>query len=342
MGDVTAILPPPGGGGSGTPLQVILQTTPAPQLRAILHTPGGAAGAVPPKILAGTWTPLPPAGGAAGPPPPLILFGLPAPPAQPLPAWQRDVEGWAIARELQVHVQSLWQYGELAYFALMWHVQDFLLGLVPRCWRCWKGDPDGSLQGAEQQIAAAYGQGNQYACPVCFNSTFALPEGSSALPGIRALIIRPALFDDYDRNQQRQPRGVFNPASLGIESTPDFRVRNGDYIFRADGTRWQLKVPHRVTLRTGFANPWQGAAAITYNFAQAALEDPVAVAYQIPPPTEKLAEVMNFILGTYTRVPVDYGWAEVVNGPLIPGEDPAPAASGEPQPPVAFPLPGLG
>jgi hypothetical protein len=344
MGDVTVILPPAAGAGAGgTPLQVALQTTPAPQLRALLPAPGGAGGGVPASVSAVARTLLPPAGGAAGGPAPLILFGLPAPPAQPLPAWARDVEGWAIARELQVHAQSLWQYGELAYFALMWHTMDLVGGLVQRCYRCWQGDNDDpSVQGAEQAIAAAYGQGNQYDCPVCYNTTYALPEGSSELPGVRALIIRPALFDDYDRDTRRQQRGVFNTAGLNIESTPDFRVRTNDYVFRADGTRYQLKVPRRITLRTGFAHPWQGTAAITYNFAQATLEDPLTVAYKIPPEPGALAQVMTYILGIYTRVPVNYDWAEVVNGPLIPLEAPDPAASGAPQPPVVFPLPGLG
>ena len=278
---------------------------------------------------------LPPAGGAAGVVPPLILFGLPPPAAQPQPTWQRDVEGWAIARELQVHAQALWQYGELVFFALLWSITDFEAGLVTRCFRCWDGSRNApAMVAPEQQIAAAYGQGNQYACPVCYNSTFALPEQMSAVPGLRALIVRPAIFDDFDRSQSRQAKGIFNMAGLNIESTPDFRVRNGDYVFRADNTRFQLKVPHRITLRTGFAHPWQSAAAITYNFAQAALEDPLTVAYQIPPPPSSLAS----ILGTYTRIPVVYNWAEVINGPLIPAEEPPPAASGEPQSDVTFPL----
>ena len=261
----------------------------------------------------------------------------PPPPPQPLPAWGRDIEGWAIARELQTHAQALWQYGELAYFALMWHIQDFTAGLVPRCYRCWQGDNDlAGAQSPEQQIAAAYGQGNQYSCPVCYNSTFAAPQGSSPVPGVRALIVRPGIFDDFDRDQHRTSRGVFGQAAIGVESTPDFRVRNGDYCFRGDGNRFQLQVPRRITLRTGFALPWQGAAAITYNFARMSLEDPLTAAYLIPPDEAHLAQ----LLGTYTRVPANYDWAEVVNGPLIP-EEPPPAASGQPQGPVHFPLAGF-
>jgi hypothetical protein len=306
-----------------------------------VHVSMAVAGGAPAPMLAGAGlqVPLPLAGAGAAPAWPLVLFALPPPPAQPLPAWQRDIEGWAVARELQVHAQALWQYGELAYFALMWNVLDFELGLVLRCWRCWDGVRSAPVAEAEQQIAAAYGQGNQYACPVCFNSTFALPEGMSALPGVRALIVRPALFNDYDRAQVSQPRGIFNSSSMDVESTPDFRVRNGDYLFRADNSRWQLKVPGRISLQTGFAHPYQASSAITYNLSRAGLEDPLTVAYRIPPPPEALAK----ILGTYTRVPASYGWAEVINGPLIPGEEPTPASRGEPQPPAVFPLPtGIG
>jgi hypothetical protein len=332
------LLPMAGGGGGAVPLNAALHSAPA-GLRVSLAPAGGAGGGLPVAASHGIRALLPQAGGASGTITPLVLFALPPPPAQPLPAWQRDIEGWAVARELQVHAQALWQYGELAYFALMWNVLDFELGLVMRCWRCWDGQRSGALQDPEQAIAAAYGQGNQYTCPVCFNTTFALPEGMSALPGVRALIVRPALFNDYDRAQANQPRGVFNSSTMDVESVPDFRVRNGDYLFRADNSRWQLKVPNRISLQTGFAFPYQASAAITYNLSRAALEDPLTVAYQIPPPAGALAQV----LGTYTRVPVSYSWAEIINGPLIPGEEPTPASEGKQQPPVVFPLPtGIG
>lgn len=333
---MTAVLLPPAGGSAATvPLSYTAATAPGPALQAVLAPAGGAGSLLPASGSRSARFTLPPAGGHGDLAPALVLFGLPPPPAQPLPAWQRDVEGWAVARELQVHAQALWQYGELVFFALLWHVQDFEDGLVLRCFRCWQGQRnDPPMIAPEQAIAAAYGQGNQYGCPVCYNSTFALPEEMSALPGLRALIIRPAIFDEFDRSQSRQAKGVFNMAGLNIESTPDFRVRNGDYVIRADNTRFQLKVPRRITLRTGFALPWQSAAAITYNFAQASLEDPLTAAYQIPPPGDVVAK----ILGTYTRVPVAYGWAEVINGPLIPGEEPPPAATGEPQPETVFPL----
>jgi hypothetical protein len=353
-GPVPVTLPPAGAAGSALPALVF--TGPLVTL-----PPAGTGGAVPGIVLVfGTAVALHPAsggasfapalirpyidmvvtgagGGAAAGSPPVIRFEIPPPPAPVLPAWQRDHEGWAVARERLSHVQALWQYGELSYFALQWHIQDHEAGLVPRCWRCWDGENSAApVEDAENLIASAYGQGNQYLCPVCYGTTFALPEGASPLPGLRALIVRPAVWSEFDRSQQYQARGVYDSASVNVESVPDFRVRAGDWAFRADGARFYLRAPRRTTLRTGFGDPWQQTAAITYNMMQAALESPQSAAYRVPPALPVLARV----LGSYTRVPADYSWAETVNAALIPLESPPPAASGSPQGPVTFPLAG--
>jgi hypothetical protein len=297
----------------------------------LLAPAGGTAVALPIGYLPSLAVALPLAGGAALATPVSADAALPPPQPPPLPAWQRDVEGWAVARQRLDHAQALWQYGELCCFALAWHAEDFAAGLTQRCYRCWDGDLD-SARSAEQAIARAYGQGNQQLCPVCFNTSYALPQGSSPLPGLRALIVRPAIWTELDRAQSWQARGVYDSASVGVESTPDFRVRSGDWSFRADGGRFYLRVPRRVTLRTGFAYPWQAPAAITYNMAQASLEDQQSASYLIPVPDGLAA-----LLGTYTRVPADYSWAETANAPLIPLEAPSPASSGSPQPDEAFP-----
>jgi hypothetical protein len=251
----------------------------------------------------------------------LALPPLPDPPRLQ-PAWQRDVQRWAISEERRRHVQALWQFGELAVFCLLWTAADNAAGLVGRCLRCF-ASPAGSLA-VEDRISASYGQGNQYACTDCFGTQF---EG-----GFRALIVRPAIFNDMDKGQTRTSKGVVQPGTLGIETTPDFRVRPGDYCFRSDGDRFQLRQPKRTTLRTGFATPWQADAAIDYNQLNAALEDPASVAYQIPPDAPRLAQV----LGTYTRVPADFSWFEIIRAPLIPSETPPPAAGQALQPTVTL------
>jgi hypothetical protein len=257
------------------------------------------------------------------------------------PAWQRDVQRFAVVQERQRHAQALWQYGELVVFALMWRPEDITAGRARRCTRCYAPSsalaslpPDTApplgwpTAATEAQISAAYGQGNQFRCTLCYG-TQVIAAGGAKVPGVRALLVRPAILTDTDQNQQRSAKGTVNTGQVAVQSTPDFRVSTLDYFFRSDGRRYQLAVPARTTLRTGFGSPWQAPAAISYNLASAALEDPRAsVAYVIPPPGREVERV----LGTYTRVPADYAWFEQVNGPLIPGEDPPPAASGLPQP----------
>lgn len=218
------------------------------------------------------------------------------------PYYVRDTQGWSVEQERQRHNQALWQVGEYGMFALMWHYQDFEAGLVTRCSRC-----QGTSGSKEAIIDAAYRQPTQNRCPVCFGTTF---EG-----GFKALIVRPAIFSDTDEGESLQARGVVNPQDIDVESTTDFRVRSGDYVFRGDGDRFQLRAPTRVQLRTGFGPVSQSNAAIGYTHARASYEDPRAsVAYSIGPSAEDLRS----ILGRGRHYPMDFSDVEIIRAPLIP------------------------
>lgn len=217
-----------------------------------------------------------------------------------VPYYVRETQPWAIEQERRRHQQALWYFGEPTMFCLLWHLEDFQSNLVERCPLCYES------QGA---VAEVYGQASDAKCPSCFGTTF---EG-----GFKALIVRPAIFSDSDESETRHSRGVVHPNDLTIESTPDFRIRSGDYCFRITGDRFYLRVPERVTLRTGFAPPTQHDAAIGYNHANAAQEDPSSVAYLIPP----FGDELGSILGHVSRIPRDWGTFEVVRAPLIPNED---------------------
>jgi hypothetical protein len=267
---------------------------------------------------------------------------LPLPPARLQPVWQRDPQGFAVAQERMRHAQALEQYGEMVMFALLWRPADIEAGLAQRCTRCYTPSSviprnpvlPGTGADAERRISAAYGQGNQNRCPLCYGTQIIAADASSRLAGLRALLVRPAIVTDTDQNQQRTAKGVVNTGQTGVQTTPDFRGHTLDYLFRADGRRYQLNVPSRTTLRTGFASPWQASAAVAYNVMGASLEDAKAsVAYAIPPARQELEQV----LGTYTRLPVSYAWIEQANGPLIVEEDAPPVASGGYQAPVTFP-----
>lgn len=216
------------------------------------------------------------------------------------PYYVRDRQPWAITQEIQRHDQALLTIGEYAAFVLLWHEQDLTAGRVARCNTCFQAD----------RSAAAYGQGNQARCPDCYGTTF---EG-----GYRAIIYRPALFTEVDEDEQKTARGIARPASLNVESTQDFRILHGDYVFRANGHRYQLRVPERTTLRTGFGHPFQSSTSIGYNVGRAALEDPnTSAAYLIPPD----ATTLKAVLSQAKYVPFDFTSYETVRAPLIPVED---------------------
>jgi hypothetical protein len=226
-------------------------------------------------------------------------------PHQPLVYWARDRQHWAVEQERMRHNEALYQLGEYAIFALMWHLEDFTAGLVGRCQRCYLGDTS-----IESRISDAYGQGDQYKCPDCYGTTF---EG-----GYKAIIVRPAIFSDVDKDQKAHSRGTVNSDEVDLESTPDFRIRTGDYCIRATGDRLYLRVPSRVTLRTGFGIPYQTTGAITYNHARAVIEDPENVAYMVPPDNRRALEILSVAV----RYPTDMSRFETVRAPLIPEEIP--------------------
>lgn len=224
------------------------------------------------------------------------------------PYYVRDQQPWAVDQERQRHAQALLTVGEDAMFALMWHLQDFQAGLVARCQRCYTTD-SASIQA---RIVAVYNQPTQNRCPDCYGTTF---QG-----GYKALIVRPTMFSDADQAEQVQARGITHPAALDIETTADFRVRSGDYVFRGNGDRYVLRVPQRVTLRTGYGEPNLTGQGVGYNQARAQYEDPdSSVAYDIGPSREDLAAFLPRGVGGH--VPQDFSDWEIIHAPLIPAGD---------------------
>lgn len=214
------------------------------------------------------------------------------------PFYVRDRKNWAITQENYRHDQALYSIGEPAMFVMLWTVEDFQFGYTSRCSRCYDNED------LNARMAQVYNQPNKAKCPICFGTTF---EG-----GIRARVIRPALITDTDDDEQLSSKGAIHPQRISVESTSDFRYRSGDFVFRQDGSRWQLKPASRVTLRTGFEHPGQLSNSIGYAQGQASLEDATSVAYLIPPNGDVLS----------TQLLPDSQWPAVkedlINGPLIP------------------------
>ncbi len=223
-----------------------------------------------------------------------------ADPSRALPYWQRQPETWAEEQVADSHREALYLLGEYTMFVLMWHAVDHERGLVARCSRCF-GTHTHAL------IAEAYRQPVQERCPVCFGTTF---EG-----GWRARIIRPALWTDSATDTVEHPRGDVQTDSMSVETTEDFTLRRGDYVFRADGTRFRTMELVGAPVRTGFAQPVP-SRSVGGAIAQVRLEDPTTVAYLIPPDRADLVEALA-VPATAHLVPDLSATYEEANGPLL-------------------------
>lgn len=231
----------------------------------------------------------------------------PAPPVVTItPYYVRQRQPWAVTEMRQRVVQANYVLGEYVMFTLMWHIQDFKQGLVVRCARCFDTVDPGSKAA---MVASVYKQPTINKCPECFGTTF---EG-----GIKAQIVRSAILTDADQAEQIQGRGVVHPSELNVQTSPDFRIRTGDYLFRGNGDRFYLRTPQRGSLRTGFIEPTMIDDVYGYNLARASLEDPSTVAYTLGPSPGNLSAA----LANVKYVPSDFSALEIINAPLIPAGD---------------------
>ena len=206
-----------------------------------------------------------------------------------------DRQQYAIDQERMRHSQALYAYGEYALFCLMWRRVDFDAGLVAACPRC--AVPHGI-------IADVYQQAAESKCPVCFGTAY---EG-----GFKALLVRPSMWDYTEEAHSNVTRGAMVTQTASVQTTHDFRMRTGDFIFRVDGSRFQIRTVSSNHLRTGFS-PSQNDA-LGFNFGTVVREDEDSVAYLIPPTNDVLEDLLE--VATVARKPVDWSAIEVIRGPL--------------------------
>jgi len=214
------------------------------------------------------------------------------------PQWLQDPQQYAVEQERFRHDQALNTYGEYAMFVLMWDMDDLNAGRVDRCPTCYV---------AYGKIAETYKQSPKRECPDCYGTTF---EG-----GYKAKIVRTSLWDANEEDEQDARRGVTVVQTASIQSTSDFRLRTGDFIFRADGSRWQMRQVAATALRTGHWSP-ERRTEVGYNYGLVQREDESTVAYSIPPATEELMTILDV---SHLRTPPDFSAVEDIRGPLIPG-----------------------
>lgn len=238
------------------------------------------------------------------PSPAEVLVPMPSPAGvgvEQRPYYLREPQDWAIEQERMRHNQALYTIGEWVFLVLMWHQLDFQRGLVARCSRCFGG----GTTSKDRRIAEVYKQPIQNECPTCFGTTF---EG-----GYRARIVRPAIIADVEETEKQDRRGSVHPANVSVETTVDFRTRAGDFVFRADGSRWQLNDARRIQVRPGFEHASQLDTGVAYKM-RAGLEETSSVAYRIPP-TDRTQ--ITAILSQPMRFPADFTAYEQLHGSLI-------------------------
>lgn len=212
------------------------------------------------------------------------------------PHWLRERQQYVIDQERYRHDDALHAYGEYAMFALMWRRIDLDNGLVGPCLRCVV--PYGG-------IGDVYQQAGESKCPECFGTAY---EG-----GFKALLVRPSVWDYTEQADSNVTRGALVTQTASVQTTSDFRLRTGDFIFRVDGSRFQVRTMSSNHLRTGFS-PSQNDA-VGYNFGQVAREDLSSVAYMIPPTNEVLEAALE--AASESRTPVDWSAFEIVRAPVL-------------------------
>jgi hypothetical protein len=219
------------------------------------------------------------------------------------PYWLPDHKDWAVQQERQRHNQALYAYGEYVMFALLWHLPDYEAGLVDRCPKCF-------VAGGE--VAEAFGQPVREHCDSCFGTTFGTD--------VRALVVRPAIVDIEAEHASVDEgrRGAYETANITVQTTADVRIRNGDYMIRANNDRYRLSVPAYTPLKTGFQVETTGRQATAYSFGEAVLEDRSSVAYDIPPKEDAtVLSILDNPPNGYPRLPESFASVERINGPLV-------------------------
>lgn len=247
--------------------------------------------------------PIPPSTPAGAPPdaPPGGNQALP-PVRQHDHYYLRERQNWATEQERMRHNEALYHIGEWIMLILIWDQLDFRAGLVGRCSRC-----TGSTGSKTARISAVYEQPRQNECPVCFGTTF---EG-----GYRARIIRPGMITDVEETEKQGKRGSEHPAQVSVQTTSDFRSRPGDFMIRADGSRWRLSEAQRLQVRTGHLHPSAIDEGTSY-MLRASAEETGSVAWTLPPDTITARAVLSRPM----QLPGQFDWAayEQIRGPLTP------------------------
>lgn len=216
---------------------------------------------------------------------------------------------YAVMQEIERHDEAVRWFGEMTACIFMWNAFDFAARLVGRCTVCFE---------AYGEIADAYGQAPRKMCPNCYGTTF---EG-----GIRALLYRPAIWTKDVVSQDVEKRGQVEVTTAEVQTVSGTAMREGDFLVRSNGTRWQINSPDDTEISTGFGP--KGNDSVVGSFFRAQLEDGSSVAYLIP----IVEEAMSFRgHSPYPLYPTQW---DIINGDIADGGNDDPFSQRPPvQPP---------
>jgi hypothetical protein len=214
-----------------------------------------------------------------------------------------------IPQQRQQHNEAVYAYGEYSMFILMWHIEDYLAGACQRCPYCF-----GEKNPVEAAIEDAYKQAILNKCPQCFGTTY-FQNDAARLGGLKARIVRPCMWNTADVTHDYVQQGEVDSSTSTVQSISDFRMRSGDYVFRADQTRWRVETIQTDFIISGFQAASDINAMIGYTYPGCKQEEKTSVAFIIPPEPSIAGPLLN--VNPALNYPVDFSTWEVINGELI-------------------------
>jgi hypothetical protein len=109
-----------------------------------------------------------------------------------------------------------------------------------------------------------------------------------------------------------------------VQSVSDFRMRSGDFVFKADGTRWRVQEKQTDSVITGFQASDDINAMIGYRYPNVVREDESSIAYLIPPDGPTLGTILD--VSVEPNYPLCFTDYEVLNDTDLVGDDYTPSS----------------
>jgi hypothetical protein len=214
-----------------------------------------------------------------------------------------------IVQERQRHNEAVYALGEHSFHVLLWHIEDYEAGACQRCPYC--SQPGDSIQNA---VFSAYKQPILNKCPQCYGTTY-FKTNAAAFGGLKARIVRPCIWDTADVEHKMDQRGEVASSTSTLQSTSDFRMRSGDFVFRADGTRWRVQEIKTDFIVSGMQASDDLRTMIGYSYPGCKQEAETSVAFTIPPDKATVQSLLDISL--VPNYPIDFSSHEIINGALI-------------------------